>query len=231
MSDEVFRLVITVAVVLASIAFVVQAIVAIGFYAAVRKLQTRVEEIGGKMEGLVKKAEPVIAKVGPVVDKALPIVARVGPMMDAVLDVIQKTKPVLERTAEAVGKAVPVIDSAREVVANAGEIVAESRPNIVRFSEEAIGAARAAREQVERVGSVVQDVSQRAHARLEQIDQSLEHTVGQVGQAGDAMKRAVMRPVREANGVAAGISAAVSSLVHPRRSSPGAVTQDDEMFI
>jgi len=94
-----------------------------------------------------------------------------------------------------------------------------------------VGAARSTREQVERIGDLVHDASNRAHARLEQIDSSLEHTVGQVGQVGDAVKRAVMRPVREANGVAAGISAAVSTLVHPRKSSPDSVTQDEEMFI
>ncbi|MEI9975506.1 MAG: hypothetical protein WDO73_27625 [Ignavibacteriota bacterium] len=45
-----------------------------------------------------------------------------------------------------------------------------------------------------------------------------------------AVKRAVMRPVREANGLAAGISAAVSTLVNPRK-AVDAVTQDEEMFI
>jgi len=46
------------------------------------------------------------------------------------------------------------------------------------------------------------------------------------------MKRAVMRPVREANGIAAGISAAVSTLVkRPRKSSVDSATQDEEMFI
>jgi len=231
MSDDVFRLVITAGVLLAAIAFVVQAGVAIVFYLAVRRMQERVEEIGGRMEALADKAEPVIEKVGPVVEKALPAVERVGPMIDTVLEAVEKTKPVLERTAELIGKAIPVVENARDVVAHTDGIVTEARPYIIHLSEEAIGAARAAREQVERVGGVVEDVSRRAHARLEQIDQSLENTVGQVGQVGDAMKRAVMRPVREANGVAAGISAAVATLVHPRRSSPGSMTQDEEMFI
>jgi methyl-accepting chemotaxis protein len=231
MSDDVFRLVIAVAVLLACIAFVVQAGVAIVFYAAVRRLQARVEEVGGKIEDLADKAQPVIEKMAPVVEKALPLVERIGPMMDTVLEAVEKTKPVLERTAELIGKAVPVVENARDVVAHTGEIVAEARPYVIHFSEEAIAAARAAREQVERIGGLVQDASQRVHARLEQIDQSLEHTVGQVGQVGDAMKRAVMRPVREANGVAAGISAAVATLVRPRRSGPDAVAQDEEMFI
>jgi uncharacterized protein Yka (UPF0111/DUF47 family) len=144
---------------------------------------------------------------------------------------------VIDRTVEVIGKigtvvddARPILDDARKMVANAGLIVAEARPQITQFSDEAVGAARSAREQVERLGDVLTDASNRAHARLEQIDSSLEHTVGQVGQVGDAMKRAVLRPVREANGVAAGISAAVSTLVH-RKSSPDGVTQDEEMFI
>ena len=66
---------------------------------------------------------------------------------------------------------------------------------------------------------------------LEQIDHSVESTVEQVEAVGDAVKRAVMRPVREVNGLAAGISAAVSTLVGPRRSTVDSATQDEEMFI
>jgi hypothetical protein len=41
-----------------------------------------------------------------------------------------------------------------------------------------------------------------------------------------------MKPVREVNGLAAGISAAVSTLMHhQRRSSVDSATQDEEMFI
>jgi hypothetical protein len=55
--------------------------------------------------------------------------------------------------------------------------------------------------------------------------------VEQAEQVGDAMKRAAMRPVREANGIAAGISAAVSTLVRGRKSSVDHATQDEELFI
>ena len=56
-------------------------------------------------------------------------------------------------------------------------------------------------------------------------------TVEAVENAGDTMRKAVMRPVREVNGLAAGISAAVSSLVKGRKSSVDSATQDEEMFI
>jgi hypothetical protein len=51
-----------------------------------------------------------------------------------------------------------------------------------------------------------------------------------VEQVGESVKRAVMRPVREVNGVAAGISAAMSAL--GRKKAPvDTATQDEEMFI
>jgi hypothetical protein len=60
----------------------------------------------------------------------------------------------------------------------------------------------------------------------------VESTVEQVEHVGDSVKRAVLRPVREVNGLAAGISAVVSTLVRgARKSSVDSATQDEEMFI
>jgi hypothetical protein len=130
-----------------------------------------------------------------------------------------------------VEQAGPAVERARQVLTNTNQIIVEARPRIGEFSDEAVAAAQSVRQQVQRIGELLHDAGDRARARLEQIDESVEHTVGQVGQVGDAMKRAVMRPVREANGLAAGISAAVSTLVRPRKASPDSATQDEEMFI
>lgn len=230
MSDDVFRLVVTAAVVLAAISFLVQAVVSIVVLKAFRRVQEGVEDIGTRVATLSGKMEPLMESVGPMITKAAPVIERIGPMMQSLTETMERSKPAIAAAVELMNKAVPVVDQARQVVTHTDEVLTEARPQITKFSEEAVGAARAARAQVDRIGDLLHDASDRAHARLEQIDNSLQQTVGQVGQVGDAMKRAVMRPVREANGVAAGISAAVSSLVHPRK-SPDAVTQDEEMFI
>jgi hypothetical protein len=79
---------------------------------------------------------------------------------------------------------------------------------------------------------VLHDAADLARVRLEKIDQAVDNTVEQVEDVGAAMKRAVMRPVKEVNGLAAGISAAVSTLVRgQRKSSVDHATQDEEMFI
>jgi ABC-type transporter Mla subunit MlaD len=246
MTDDIFRIVVMTAVVLAGVGFVVQAGMAILLYRVVRRMQ---QQTGA----LVDRAEPVIEKLGPLIDKAGPVIDRAGPMMakagvaidkagvaiDKAGAVIEDVGAAVDRITLTVEKAGPVIDRAGPVLADAGRVLTttnrileEARPRITEISAEALEITKSGRQQVERIGNLVNDASERASARLDQIDQAVESTVHQVQQAGDAMKRVVMRPVREVNGIAAGISAAVSTLVHgTRKAHPDAATQDEEMFI
>jgi ABC-type transporter Mla subunit MlaD len=239
MSEDIFRLVITAAVALACLAFVVQAVVVILFYRTARKMQLKVDELVNAVEPVLDKLGPVVDKVGPVIDKTTPVIERFGPILEQASQTIERLGPVIDKTVEVIGRvgsvveqAGPVVENARQVLATTNQVAADLRPRIAEVSDEAAAIARTSRQQVERIGALLNDATGRAHARLDQIDQSVESTVEQVGQVGDAMKRAVMRPVREANGLAAGISAAVSTLVKgPRKSSVDSATQDEEMFI
>jgi ElaB/YqjD/DUF883 family membrane-anchored ribosome-binding protein len=211
MPEETFRIVVTIAVVLACIGFLVQSCVVIGLYRAIRRMQRKVEP-------LIERAEPVLVKVGPVIDSVKPVIDKVGPVVDSF-------KPVIEKTGATVDKVGPILENVRQ-------IVEEARPRIVQISDESVAVAKSARKQVERAGDLLEDAGVRAKERLAQIDESLEQTVEQVGQVGGAMKRAVLKPVREVNGIAAGVSAAVSTIVSgPRRPTVETVTQDEEMFI
>lgn len=197
MPDDVFRIVITAAVALACLAFLVQAGAAIALYRVASSMQKKIFPLVDRADALVKEAAPVVAKVGPVIDKT-------G----------------------------PAIDSARGVLARTETIIDELRPRIAEISTEAAAIAKSSRLQVERIGELLDEAGSRAKERLEQIDHSVDATVEHLEQAGDVMRRAVMRPVREVNGLAAGISAAVSTLVHgSRKSSVASATQDEEMFI
>lgn len=232
MSDEVFRIVISVAVLLACIAFLVQAGVVLALYRSARKLEERVDTMSTSVS-------PLIEKLGPMVDRVNPVLERIAPMMDRAGQTMERLGPVIDKSVEVIGavgtvvqQASPIVDDMRLVLSRTNQIIADSRPRIAELSDEAVLAARSAREQVQEIGGVVSDFSQRARARVDQIDHSVENTFEQVEHVGDAMKRAVLRPVREANGIAAGISAAMSTLVKgPRKSSPDNVTQDEEMFI
>jgi methyl-accepting chemotaxis protein len=196
-TEDTFRIVVTAAVALASMAFVVQAVAMFALYRVARGMQQ---------------------KVGPLADLAYPVIGKLGPMIDQV--------------GLTAGKMAPVADQMQSVLATTSRIMEEARPRISELSGEAVEIFRSGRQQVERIGELLHDAGDRAHARLEQIDQAVDDTVEQVGEVGDAVKRAVLRPVREVSGLAAGISAAVSTLVHhSRKPSVDQATQDEEMFI
>ena len=195
MSEDVFRIVVTAAVSLAALAFVVQTGVVIAFY-----------------RGYKREVQPVFTKVGPILeDKVRPAIEKIGPLAE---------------------KITLMVDKATTALATTNQIMEETRPRISEITAETAALARSGREHVDHLASILLDASERARTRLEQIDQTVESTVAQVEHVSDSMKRVVMRPVKEVNGVAAGISAAVSTLVHgSRRSSVESATQDEEMFI
>jgi hypothetical protein len=232
MPEDVFRIVVAAAVALAALAFVVQAGVVIAFYRGSKKTQEKVSQFIGQ-------AGPVLAKVGPLIEDVGPILVRIGPAIDRIGLAIDKIGPAVDKVGPAFEKIGPVadkiglmVDDVTRVVRTSNRILEESRPRIAEITAETAAMSRLGREQVERLGALLHDAGERAQHRLEQIDRAVESTVDQIEHAGDSVKRSVLRPVKEVNGLAAGISAAVSTLVHgSRRSSVDSATQDEEMFI
>jgi len=113
-----------------------------------------------------------------------------------------------------------------------GRLLEENRPRIGDITAETLVIVKNAREHVERIGELIDDTNGRARARIAQIDQTLEHTVEQVDHASEAVKTAVLKPVKEVNGLVAGVKAALNTYAQGgNRNSPEHATQDEEMFI
>jgi methyl-accepting chemotaxis protein len=211
MPDDLFRLVVAIGVILSCIAFLVQAFMTIALYRVGRQVQQKLTPLIDRGDEAVAKAVPMFDRVGPLLDNAAAVLHQAGP-------VVHQAKGTVERATHA--------------VATAGQTLEELRPRVLEISDDFAAIAKSAREQVEHLGSLFHDVSDRARERIDQIDRSVDNTVEQVEQVGEAVKRVALRPVREVNGLAAGISAAFSTLVHgTRRSSVDHATQDEEMFI
>jgi hypothetical protein len=239
MSEDIFRTIVAVGVVLAGIAFVVQACVVFAIYRVTRKVQEKTEALIGRVDPLIgkvgptlDKAGPVIEKIGPVIEEVHPLILKAGVAFEGAPAVIAKIETAVTNVGALVERATILTGSANQVVITANNIMKDARPQIVDMSAEAAAIVRTGREQVERVGELIQDAGAVARNRIQQIDNAVTSTVDQVEHAGEAVKSAVMRPVREVSGLAAGISAAVSTLVRgQRKSSVDAATQDEEMFI
>ena len=225
MSEDAFRIVVAVAVALAAVAFVVQAGVVIALYFGSKKTQQ-------KLSQFVEKAEPVFAKFEPLIEDVGPILKRIGPAIDKIGPAAEKIGPALERIGPVADKIGVMVDNVTSVISTSNRILEESRPRIAEITGETAAIAKSGREQVERLGSLLHNAGERAQTRLAQIDQAVESTVEQIENVGDSLKRSVLAPVKGVNGLAAGISAAVATLVRgTRKSSVDSATQDEEMFI
>ena len=225
MTEDVFRWIVTAGVAIAAVAFLVQAGLVFALYATVRRLER-------KAEPAIDRAEPVIEKLGPMVDRASAFLEKAAPVVEKAGASIEAARPAIEKTSQMVEKAGQAVEQANVLLGRVSAAVEDARPTFHEIMDQAVDIAKSGREQVEHIGELVNDAGDRARARLEQIDRSVESTVDQVEEVSGAVKRVVLKPVREVNGLAAGISAAVSSLVKgQRRPSVDKATQDEEMFI
>ncbi len=115
-------------------------------------------------------------------------------------------------------RAAPVFDKADRTLSTTIQLMNDLRPHVSELSAEAVEIAKSGRQQVEMVGDLVRDTSERVHARLEQADESLEHKIHEFEHTGHVLKKTVMRPIREVSGFKAGLLAAFSTLKRKCRS-------------
>ncbi len=183
MSEEIFRIVITVGVGLVALCALGMTFVALGIYRAVARMQE-------KTEGVFDRMEPILDTVRKVAEDSAPKVA--------------------------------------SITANAELVAANARD----ISTDAKDISSVARQQAHQFAIVGEDIADRTRSQAAKMDALVDEAVVQVHVAGEQVRKAVMAPVREVSGVAAGIKAAVSTYAAANR-RPGFVNaaQDEEMFI
>jgi len=135
------------------------------------------------------------------------------------------------KVEEVVGKVSPFFDTTNQFVRENGAKFSDIASSAREISANAKDISDVARDQAHRFADVGRDVADRAKAQVARLDSAMDETVDQVQNAGQNLKSAAMKPVREASGVIAGVKAAVSTYAQGRRASVDHVTQDEEMFI
>ena len=133
-------------------------------------------------------------------------------------------KKLQTRVESVIHRAVPIIDTTRR-------IVDDTAPKMARITADAADVVQMGKEQTERLSELIKDFSARAKIQVARIDGTIDHTIDDVQTASVAMKGAVLRPVREVNGLLSGFKTAVSVYALGRRASVDNATQDEEMFI
>jgi methyl-accepting chemotaxis protein len=125
----------------------------------------------------------------------------------------------------------PIIDTVRKLANENSPQITSVIGNVVEISANAKDISGVAKDQAHRFAEVGRDIADRTKAQIARVDAVVDETVDQVHHAGENVKTAVMKPMREAGAVLAGVRAAVATLVDGRRPTIDHITQDEEMFI
>jgi ABC-type transporter Mla subunit MlaD len=132
----------------------------------------------------------------------------------------------------------PLLDTAKQLVRENGPKFSAIATRVTQIVDNAKDISDVARDQAHNFAEVGRDyaevgrdIAHRAKAQVAKVDAAVDDTVDQVHNAGNNIKEAALKPVREANGVLAGIKAAVSTYAQGRRPGVERIAQDEEMFI
>ena len=114
---------------------------------------------------------------------------------------------------------------------NAQLTLEQSRKQITEVTTKANDVLDTTRLQIGKVEDLLTDVTARAKVQMDRAELVLDDTLGRVQETVVLLHSGVMKPLREINGVSAGIRAAISHVLKGRRPSVAQATHDEEMFI
>ena len=125
----------------------------------------------------------------------------------------------------------PLLPKVESLVEKTSSTVEQSGRQITEITTRANDILDSTRRQLAIVEEVVGDAAVRAKVQMERVELVLEDTLSRAHETVAVFHDGVMRPLREVNGLAAGIRAALASMARGNRPTPDHATSDEEMFI
>jgi ABC-type transporter Mla subunit MlaD len=109
--------------------------------------------------------------------------------------------------------------------------VEQSKKQITEITTLANEILASTRNQLAMVEEVVVDATARARVQMDRVELVLDDTINRAHETVATVHSGIMRPLRELNGIAAGVRTALSVLGRSNRASVDQATSDEEMFI
>ncbi|HVO99349.1 MAG TPA: hypothetical protein VMT15_14860 [Bryobacteraceae bacterium] len=106
-----------------------------------------------------------------------------------------------------------------------------SRKQILDITTKASDILDLTRIQMARIDRVVEDASARAHVQLAHAEMIVDETMSRAQETVAVVQSGILKPLREIQGVAAGVRTAIYYLMRGGRPTPEQATSDEEMFI
>jgi len=128
-------------------------------------------------------------------------------------------------------KVQPLVPKVESLVASTQVTVEQSRKQIVDITTQANEILASTKNQLAKVEDVVSDATARARVQMDKVELVLDDTLNRAHDTVATVHQGILRPLRELNGIAAGVRGALAFLAKGNRPSPDRATSDEEMFI
>ena len=138
---------------------------------------------------------------------------------------IYKTTKALQ---ESINPLLPKVDT---LVTKASATVEQSGKQITEVTTRANEILDSTKRQLAVVEEVVGDAAARAKVQMERVELVIDDTLTRAHETVATVHEGIMKPLREVNGIAAGVRAALSALGRGSRPTVDRATSDEEMFI
>jgi len=125
----------------------------------------------------------------------------------------------------------PLLPKVESLVAKATSTVEQSSLQISEITTRANDILDSTKRQMAIMEEVVGDAAARAKVQMERVELVLDDTLSRAHETVAIFHDGIMRPLREVNGIAAGVRAAVGALGRGNRPTVDRATSDEEMFI
>ena len=158
-------------------------------------------------------------------------VAAIAVLAVVAIAMLKAVNKVRERFDSLGDKAEPILSSVRKLTEENSPRISEIVRNAKDVSDDAKDISGVAKDQAHRFAEVGRDIADRTRVQVSRLDAAVDDSIDRAHEAGEQVKAAVMKPVREASGIAAGVKAAVTTFAQGNRPSVNRATQDEEMFI
>jgi hypothetical protein len=107
----------------------------------------------------------------------------------------------------------------------------EARASIAEITGRSKDILDSTKRQLNRVEDLLEDATNRARVQFDRAEMVVDDAMDRAQETIAVVHGGIMKPIREINGVAAGLRAAVHYFMRGGRPNPDQVTADEEMFI
>lgn len=125
----------------------------------------------------------------------------------------------------------PMLPKINALIESSQAVVEDSKKQIHDITAKTNEILDITRKQLTRVDEVLEDAAMRARVQLDRAEMVIDDAMHRAQETVAMVHQGVMTPIREIQGVAAGIRAGLNFLMRGRRDGPLHATADEEMFI